>query len=413
MSTFRPWLMCLLAALFYAYEFFLRVTPSVTTQELSLLYHMLPQAVGALSATYFYAYTPLQIAAGTLMDHYGVRRLLTLSSFLCAMGTLIFISGWSLTLAGIGRFAIGVGSAFAFVGVLKIAADWLPNRYFAIISGLTTALGMVGAISGEVLITELKVTLGYPHTMMLSIGFGLLLTLALWFCLVDHQTIPKHQRIKDELSRLTRDVLQVLRIRQLVLNALIGMCLFSPTTLFAGLWAIPYLTEVKQFTPHTAAYMSSAIFVGWIMGGPLMGTLSAWLKRRKPLLYLGSIGALMTSLVILYIPITNQTLLLSFFVAYGFFSSAQVLVFAISFDLTPNHLAGTAVALTNMFVMFGGFFQPLIGWILLHQKQYSVLTQYHTALSILPLLFLAAGVLTLFLKETCATPVYNHPKEAT
>src|SRR6056297_3113727 len=136
-----PWFICSLGALFYAYEYFLRITPSVMTQELKAFYHIKDEALGSLSAYYYYIYTPMQLLVGLLMDRYGPRRLLTLATISCVVGSIMFASTHQLYVAELGRLFIGFGSAFAYVGVLKLGTIWLPKRHFGTFTGLATALG--------------------------------------------------------------------------------------------------------------------------------------------------------------------------------------------------------------------------------------------------------------------------------
>src|SRR5580700_7715839 len=151
-SVIMPWVICGLGALYYCYEYLLRITPSVMTQELMRMYHLTATEVGLFTAYYYHAYVPLQIVVGLLMDRYGPRRLLTFACMLCAVGTYLFGSGYSLHIAEAGRFLVGFGSAFAFVGALKLATIWLPPHRFALISGIITCLGMMGAMIGDILL---------------------------------------------------------------------------------------------------------------------------------------------------------------------------------------------------------------------------------------------------------------------
>src|SRR6476469_4223069 len=73
--------MCLLAILFYYYEYYLRVAPSFMNAELKLTFNLSEAAFGNLAAFFYYAYTPMQIPVGMMMDRFGPRRLLTFACF--------------------------------------------------------------------------------------------------------------------------------------------------------------------------------------------------------------------------------------------------------------------------------------------------------------------------------------------
>ena len=120
-SVVLPWVICGLGALFYCYEYLLRISPSVMMSDLMQAYHINATVFGNLAAFYYYAYTPMQLPVGILMDRYGPRRLLTFACLACALGSYLFAHAFHIELAQIGRFMVGFGSAFAFVGVLKLA----------------------------------------------------------------------------------------------------------------------------------------------------------------------------------------------------------------------------------------------------------------------------------------------------
>jgi len=71
--------------------------------------------LGNLSALYFYAYASLQIPIGVMVDRWGPRRLMTAAWLLAGAGSLLFAAAETLEAAYLGRFLIGVGSAFFFV----------------------------------------------------------------------------------------------------------------------------------------------------------------------------------------------------------------------------------------------------------------------------------------------------------
>ena len=167
-------LICVIGGLFYCYEFILRIIPGALQSELSAAFgHISASAFGELSAFYYFAYSPMQMPVGMLMDRYGPRRLLSFACLCCTLGSLMFSYSSSLMVAESGRFLVGFGSSFAFVGVLSLALHWLPRRYFSLVAGLITTLGMLGLVYGEVKITEMASTMGLPHVLSMMVVIGL------------------------------------------------------------------------------------------------------------------------------------------------------------------------------------------------------------------------------------------------
>ncbi len=115
-------IICAIGALFYCYEFILRIVPGVLQSELSAAFgNVSASTFGQIAALYYFAYSPMQLPVGMLMDRFGPRRLLTLACLCCTLGSYLFSYSTFLWIAGMGRFLVGFGSAFAFVGVLSLA----------------------------------------------------------------------------------------------------------------------------------------------------------------------------------------------------------------------------------------------------------------------------------------------------
>src|ERR1700722_11221771 len=106
---FSPWLIWGLGAAFFFAEYFARVAPSVMVPDLMRDFGVNAQALGTLSAFFYYAYVSMQIPVGILVDRYGPHRLLTVMCILCGLGCLLFASAKDVMAADIGRFLMGFG----------------------------------------------------------------------------------------------------------------------------------------------------------------------------------------------------------------------------------------------------------------------------------------------------------------
>jgi len=411
-STIMPWVICGLGALYYCYEYLLRISPSVMTQELMRMYDLTATEVGLFSAYYYHAYVPLQIVVGLLMDRYGPRRLLTFACMLCAFGTYLFAGGYSLHIAETGRFLVGFGSAFAFVGALKLATIWLPPHRFALISGIITCLGMIGAMIGDILLRHLVDAFGWQVTIYASAAIGVILTAVIWSVVRDAkpQQSPFHTQSLN-FRGLLFGMWGALKNPQIWLNGFIGLLLYLSLSAFAELWGIQYLEQSHGFSSTAAAHANSLIFLGWAVGGPLWGWISDSIRLRRLPILLASVFALITIVIILYVPGLSSMQLYLLLFAFGLASSAQILVFAIAREATHMGITGTAIALTNFFVMVGGnVFQPVVGK-LLDMRWAGTMSDgvriyspeaYQFALSIMPIGIALAILIAFFIRETHA-----------
>lgn len=404
--TFHTLAMCALAAIFYCYEYYLRVAPSVMKAELQATFNLSDAAFGLLAAYYYYAYTPMQIPVGMLLDKFGPRLTLTFACLICALGTYAFAHTDEVILAQVGRFFVGFGSAFAYVGVLKISDIWLPKKYFAFMAGLATTLGMLGAIFGQLTMASLVARIGWQATLSYSIWTGLVLTVILWLVLKDNPKVQSEKEFHDTEVKLLAGLLKMCRNREMWINGLIGCLTFLPISAFAELWAVPYL-ETVGFDRSEAALGSSMIFIGFSIGGPLWGILSDKLASRRLPLIVGSFLSAIAFFILILFPMNLKLWMYSWLFIASLFTSAQILVFAVSNDENPKYLAATAAAFTNMVVMIGGMFlPPIIGKILDMSIELSnglpnySAENYKLALMVLPVGLVLSGILSYFLKES-------------
>ncbi len=420
-----PWLVCAIGAAFYSYEYLLRILPGLMANELLQFYGIGAAALGNLVAYYYYAYIPMQFPVGVLMDRFNPKYLLALACAICAAGSLLS-AGISehIYLAKLGRLCMGFGSAFAFVGVLKLAAIWLPAERFALVVGLATALGMVGAMVGDVSLTLVIAQYGWQHVFMLFVILGA--SLAVIILLTPKQgavvapapvALTSTDKLSSSLSplapqlkwcELLRGFLQILRNPQILLVGIIGCFLFMSLSVFADFWGISYLQRAYHFSATQAASAVAMIFLGWAVGAPIAGWVSDRLQKRVILLVVGSLVAAAAITTVLYYPGLPAIAVYPLLFIYGAFCATEIVVFAIGREKSPDNLSGTAIAVVNMLVMLcGALFIPLAGLLLEYFwsgtmgggiPYYSV-DDYRWALSFLPLGLLAAAGLAFLVKE--------------
>lgn len=405
-----PWVICGLAAIFYSYEYLLRISPSVMIPDFMAYYQIDAAMFSFISVLYYYAYAPMQLFVGLLMDWYGPRKLLSISCGLCVIGAYWFGGTSSLWLAGLGRFIVGFGSAFAFVGVLKLATIWLPPDKLALITGLSAALGTIGAMTGNILMTKMVISLGWQHTVFISAYVGIVLTVLLWLFIRDRNNyINNYESVANvEISshQLISDFVLIIKNPQIWLNGIISCLVYLPATVFAELWGKTYLENVYGLSVEQSAIAIAILFAGFAVGAPITGFISDKIKLRKAPVVIGAVLALIFCLcLIIPAELSVHTVYLILFLL-GLSYGTHIINFAIGREVSPKNAAGSALAVTNMLIMLGGIlFQPSFG-ILLNiaiNNQYDILysiNNYKLAMSIIPIGIFIAIILSIFLRET-------------
>lgn len=413
---------CMLAAMFYMYEYTLQVSPAVMTNELMRDLGLNAASLGTMAAFYFYSYTPMQLPAGLLFDRFGPRRLITLAILICAIGSFFFGITPNAVMASLGRLLMGIGSSFSFIGALLLVSRWFPPKHFALITGLVQLMSSVGAIAGQVPLVTAINHWGWRATTIALAIVGCLLALLVWIIVRDSpeavlkghkfQSPPK----KSELKRLQ----QVCRNKQTWFTALYSFSIWAPVTAFAALWGIPFLVSSYSLSTKTASEASAMIWIGIGLGSPLTGWLSdKFNSRSKPLSFCALLGIVSLTIIIYYPFLSLPGLYFTLFV-FGLAASGQSLAFGVVKDNNTACVVGTAIGFNNMAVVAGGaLFQPLIGILLyvnwggiLHNgTPFYDIVDYQKALFVLPLCYVIAFFVSHFLlRETYCKPQY--PNEA-
>lgn len=399
---------CTIAALFYCYEYLLRIIPGVMEAELRVAFgNISATSFGTLSAYYYFAYTPLQLPAGMLMDKLGPRRLLLLACALCALGSWMFTFTHFFSFAALGRFMVGAGSAFAFVGVLSLAVVWLPATMFSMVAGLVTALGMLGAMVGHVGMSYLVESKGWLYVLYLGPVIGILLTVAMFFCLQD-KPVKKTTAQANSSSHFVKQIMIVLFDGQIWLVGLIGSILYLSLSVFAEVWGKSYLMMAHSLSNLEASSSISMVFLGWAIGGPVLGLIADATSRRLTMIIVGALLGTVSISMLLYLSDLSLLSINVLLFLYGLFSSVEVIVFAIAKDTSKSKLAGTVLATVNMIIMLGGaIFQPLVGKLLdffwsgtiAHSVRIYSQADYQLVLSFLPLSLLCVAIAAFFVRE--------------
>jgi len=414
---------CILASLFYLYEFILQVSPAVMTHELIRDFGLNAVSLGTMAAFYYYAYTPMQLPAGFLFDRFGPRRLTTAAILTCAMGALIFGISSNVAMASAGRFMMGMGSAFSFIGTLLLISRWFPARYFAMLTGLVQFMSCVGAIVGE---TPLRIAVGHwgwrPTILALSM-LGMILGLLTWLAVRDSPEVVLQGNKFQATSEKTvvQSVKQVCYNSQTWFLALYSFMVWAPIAAFAALWGVPFLVAAYGISTEAAATACTMIWLAIGIGCPLFGWWSDKVNLRGlPIKFAASLGVI-GLISVIYIPHLPLFFLYLCLFLFGLAASGQSIAFGVVKDINRPSVAGTAIGVNNMATVAGGaLFQPVIGLFLqlywngaTHQGvPFYRVTDYQKALVLLPLCYILAFLIGHFLiKETHCRALYHNAKE--
>lgn len=403
------WLIWTLAVLFYFYEYLIRVFPSVLTTELTEFFQINAAQLGALSAYYIYAYAPMQLVVGPLMDRYGARSLITIACLFCGLSTFLFGITSYLFVANLSRFLMGIGSAFGFIGFVYICSHWFSGKRLAYLVGIGNSFGMLGAVFGLSLLSYIFSKFPWDQVLFF-IGIGGIILSIIIFLIIrkEPEHIQEKESEKKEEINLKEDIKLVLKNSKTWINGIVALLLYAPAGTFAGLWATPFLKTVHNLSTTQAGTAASMIYFGIIIGGPIIGTLSDKMKSRKFFLFLLTPVCLVGFIPLLYFPPLSYPVILAIMFIIGIGAGVQLLTYTLSIELNTEKCKGTAVAVTNFLVfVFCAFLQTFIGILLDYGNPVNLddtpsihlIESYELALTLIPASLLLGLIFVFFLKE--------------
>lgn len=413
-SGLLPWLIWLLSALFVVFNYIQQVVPDVIGGDLIQAFRIGESPLGNIAASYFYAYAILQIPVGLIFDHHGAHRPLVIAIAVAGLATLGFALAPDAGSALTARLLMGASSAFSFIGCLKLVEEWFPHSRFSTLAGMTNTAGMLGAASGAPL--AMLVNMSGWRGALCWIGIAELVIAALVFLIVRDRKGPAHKP-GDGAPPTTRPLDCVFRLvqnPQVWLNAIYATSISLVFVAFGGLWGGDYIQKAYHLTVEAAADVGSLLFLGGIAGSIFFGWWSDFLRRRKLPMIVAGFGALLTMAGLLYTPGLPLMGFKAGLFAVGFFSSANIVSYAVARDLFPG-LAGLSIGfLSTCYYAGSAASQPLVGSLLQSASPGSLASlttaNYRYAFSPLIICMGIGLVASLLIRETLTKARANEKK---
>lgn len=409
--TILAWFVWLCAVAFYIYQFLLRVAPSVLADDWMAAFHINAAALGILSAGFYYSYTIMQIPVGILMDKFGPRILLSVAATVCAAGCFLVSYTDNFLGALISRILIGMGAACGFLGSMKIATLWFSKSKLGLLAGLTTSLGTIGALLGN-LPLAFATTL-YPwQKVLVSLGvLGIIIAIVIWIGVRNSKPGDIFHEHDEEYSTVLKNIKKLISQNQVWVFSFYGFCMYTPIASFTDLWAVTYFKHGLNISEAQATSLNSFTILGLIASGPIFAGISEILHSHKKTMFLSGGLSLIFFTLLCLAPYMHIGFVGLFCFLFGLCFGGEVLCFSAVCSLMPRKLGGISTGFTNMIVMLSGtIFQPVIGFILQKLGASEIINgvPIYTAgsfqVAFIPIIFALIGaiILTFFMKESYA-----------
>ncbi|WP_338521476.1 MFS transporter [Candidatus Legionella polyplacis] len=407
---FMSWLVCLSSGLFFCYEFFQFNIFDVINESLRSDFKINSAQLSWMSSMYLWADVFFLIPAGIILDCFSVRKVVLITMLICIFGIFGFAISHSFIFASIFYFISGIGNAFCFLSCVVLISRWFPSCRRALIIGIVIMMAFIGGMISHILLTWLNNFFNWRFSLYIDVVTGLFLFLWLYLVIQDFPYLSYPNKDKNILSmdkyRLFICFLNVIKNKQNWLIGLYTSLLNLPVVVLCALWGGTYLQYTYHLSKLESVKIINMIFMGSIFGSPLMGWISDFYKRRKPLMFFGAIMN-----IIVMIPLCIKCLFISKFLLFilffliGFFASSQVISCPLISESNSSLNTGAATSIASIIIMGGGAIgQVLFGYLVqIHSNyyiKYYLNYDFIYAMRIFPISLIIALFTVFFIKET-------------
>lgn len=397
------WVVCLSAGLFFLYEFFQLNIFDVINQPLRDDFHIDATQLSWMSSAYLWADILFLLPAGIILDRFSTRKVILIAMFICVIGTVGFALTHSFLIASFFHFLSGIGNAFCFLSCIVLVSHWFPPRRQALVVGSLVTMAFIGGMMAHTPFAYLNELFGWRHALLIDGAVGAVLLVWIYLIVKDKPT-DTPLAVRSTQGRITTSFINALSNPQNWLAGLYTSLLNLPIMVLCALWGASYLQVTHHLSEIAASNVISLIFMGSVIGCPLVGWLSDSQGRRKPLMIGGAVATLVTVAPLFMNIALSQWALSVLFFALGLFTSTQVISYPLIAESNEAENTGSSTGIASVIIMGGGGVgQVLFGWLMTHHAQgvanYTV-SDFQFALWMFPVAALTALIAVVLTRET-------------
>ena len=360
-------------------NYFDRVNLSVAHDALRHTFGLSDVAFGYLLSSYSWTYAAMQLPSGTLLDRFGVRRVMIVATLLWAAASALAAAATAVAVLFAARLLLGIGEAPTFPANAKAVGLWfreeersVPTATFDAAAKLSIAIGTPAL--GLVLL-HYGLRANFATTAVLSLLYAGL------FTLVYRDPNATSAFVKTSVGTETRHkTTSAVRIRDLLVSKkVVGLALgagaynfcfyllltWLPVYLELGLHMTAARAVVWAAIPWTVAAAADFGIGGLLVDGLIRSGHSADVVRRSVLLAGTGLGMLVIAPAILDRP---RWIVFCLALALSGMSAAAPVLWTIPSLLAPSGSTGRVGSIMNLANQLAAIAAPIITGYIVHYR---------------------------------------------
>ena len=395
MSTSKT-MIWMVASIFYAYQYILRVMPSVMMDDILQQFNINSSTYGQFSGIYYIGYALMHLPLGILLHRYGPKKVMPICILITVIGLLpiIFATHWIYPL--IGRALIGIGSSAAILGLFNIIRNSFSEEKFTTMLSYSVIIGLIGAIYGGGPINYMCHAIGYKNVVAVFAAAGVVLSAVTYLLVPDTKEYTVNTSIKN-------DIFEVVGNFKVVAFCIFAGLMVGPLEGFADVWGKVFLSKVYGLEDNISASLPSLMFLGMGIGAPVLSMIAERSKNHLAVIIISALVMIVSFTIILITRVDIEILYILFFII-GMCSAYQVIAVYKASSYVKKHVVNLTTSFANMIIMlFGYFFHSLIGLVISYMGGHEDVVALKYGVAVIPgcllLAFIGMSVLALLDKK--------------
>jgi sugar phosphate permease len=400
------WFVWGLAVAFVVYLFSFQTGYSIVNPEIQKAVGLTVGQIGAIAATYTWAFALCQFFSGALLDRLGARKVIAPAIGIVALGIFVFAHSSSYPALLGAQVVIALGASAGFVGAGYVGGHWFGMAKFSFMFGLVQFSASLFSTFSQNLFGIALHHLDWRNLFSAIAAGGLVLFVLGLAFIRDPAPIASSgasRGVGNFLRNLLSSIVEVAKIPHVWLVAIWGSMVFGAMLAAGVIWASKLLV-IRGMSQGTADFAASLLWLGLAIGCLVIPKWSDVIRRRKLPTAVGISVQLAAMLTLLYMPAIPAAGELALCFLFGVGAASHMLAFSTAGDVVPQRLIGTSAAIVNgVMFLVSGVLIALPGQIatpkILNGAKAGMALADHAALPMI-IGITVALVLALFMKET-------------